>query len=45
MLFHYFDDIVKAPIHNTQTLIEWYEYSPEDVYARHSKNSGYFPAM
>ena len=22
MLFHYSDDIVKAPVHNTQTLLE-----------------------
>ena len=24
MLFHYSDDIVKAPVHNTQTLLEEY---------------------
>ena len=25
MLFHYSDDIVKAPVHNTQTLLEEYK--------------------
>ena len=27
MLFHYSDDIVKAPVHNTQTLLEAVSYT------------------
>lgn len=31
MLFHYSDDIVKAPVHNTQTLLEEYVDTEKDV--------------
>ena len=31
MLFHYSDDIVKAPVHNTQTFLEEYVDSEKDV--------------
>lgn len=30
MLFHYSDDIVKAPVHNTATLIEEYCIAEKD---------------
>lgn len=31
MLFHYSDDIVKAPVHNTQTLLEEYVDTEKDA--------------
>ena len=31
MLFHYSDDIVKAPVHNTQTFLEEYVDTEKDV--------------
>lgn len=31
MLFHYSDDIVRAPVHNTQTLIDEYLSVEKDV--------------
>lgn len=34
MLFHYSDDIVKAPVHNTQTLLEEYVDTEKDTNVR-----------